>query len=112
TALSLVAGIVGTTVQARRADAQAAQAERRFQQVRKLANTFVFDFYDGLIGIPGTTKIRADVIATALEYLDSLARDAEGDNALQMELAAAYKRIGDVQGNPSISGLGHIDEAL
>jgi tetratricopeptide (TPR) repeat protein len=62
--------------------------------------------------IPGTAKIRANVIATALEYLDSLAREAEGESALQLELAAAYKRIGDVQGNPARSGLGQMQAAL
>jgi eukaryotic-like serine/threonine-protein kinase len=110
--ISLTAGIIGTTLQARRADAQAAQAERRFQQVRKLANTFVFDIYDGMANIPGTARLRASVITTALDYLDSLAREAEGDAALQTELAAAYKRIGDVQGNPALSGLGQMQAAL
>jgi eukaryotic-like serine/threonine-protein kinase len=110
--LSLTAGIVATILQARRADAQAARAERRFQQVRKLANTFVFDIYDGMANVPGTAKLRASVVATALEYLDSLASEAEGDTALQLELAAAYKRIADVQGNPSLSGLGQTEAAL
>ena len=110
--VSLAAAIVGTTVQARRADAQAARAERRFQEVRKLANTFVFDIYDGMTEIPGTAKVRARVVATALEYLDSLAREAEGDVALQAELAGAYKRIGDVQGNPSLSGFGEVEASL
>jgi eukaryotic-like serine/threonine-protein kinase len=109
---SLAAGIVGTISQARRADAQAARAERRFQEVRKLANTFVFDIYDGMTEIPGTAQVRGRVVATALEYLDSLAREAEGDEALQAELAGAYKRIGDVQGNPSLSGFGEIEASL
>jgi tetratricopeptide (TPR) repeat protein/predicted Ser/Thr protein kinase len=109
---SLLAGIIGTTIQARRADAQAEQAKRRFQQVRKLANTFVFDIYDGLDIIPGTAKLRANVVSTAMEYLDSLAKDAEGETALQLELAAAYKRIGDVQGNPSRSGFGQMGAAI
>jgi eukaryotic-like serine/threonine-protein kinase len=111
-AVSLAAGIVGTTVQARRADAQAARAERRFQEVRKLANTFVFEIYDGLTELPGTQKVRGRVVATALEYLDSLAGEAEGDVALQAELAGAYKRIGDVQGNPSLSGFGELEASL
>jgi tetratricopeptide (TPR) repeat protein len=110
--VSLAVGIVGTTIQARRADAQAARAERRFQEVRKLANTFVFDIYDGMIEIPGTAQVRGRVVATALEYLDSLASEAEGDVALQTELAGAYKRIGDVQGNPSLSGFGEVEASL
>ena len=110
--VSLAIGIVGTLVQARRADAQAARAERRFQEVRKLANTFVFDIYDGMTEIPGTANVRARVVATALEYLDSLAREADDDVALQAELAGAYKRIADVQGNPSLSGFGEVEASL
>ena len=110
--VSLAAGIVATTVQARRADAQAARAERRFQEVRKLANTFVFDIYDGMTEIPGTAQVRGRVVTTALEYLDSLAGEAEGDVGLQVELAGAYKRIGDVQGNPSLSGFGQVEASL
>lgn len=109
---SLSAGIIATTLQAHRADAQAARAERRFQQVRKLANTFVFDIYDGMVDIPGTAQLRARVVDNALEYLDSLAKEAEGDTALQLELAAAYRRIGDVRGNPARSGLGQTSHAL
>lgn len=109
---SLAAGIVATTLEARRADAQAARAERRFQQVRKLANTFVFDIYDGMENVPGTAQLRSQVVTTATEYLDSLAREAEGDTALQLELAAAYKRIADVQGNPARSGLGQTRAAI
>jgi len=103
--VTLSGGIVATTLQARR-------AERRFQQVRKLANTVVFEIYDGMANVPGTAQLRAGVVATALEYLDSLASEAEGEAALQTELAAAYKRIGDVQGNPSLSGLGQMPAAL
>lgn len=110
--ISLTAGIIGTTLQARRADLEAAQAKRRFEQVRKLANTFVFDIYDGMANLPGTAEIRVKVVSTALQYLDSLASEAEGDTALQMELAAAYRRIGDVQGNSAFSGLGRMPAAL
>jgi len=103
--LSLVAGIVGTLWQARR-------AERRFAQVRSLANTFLFRFHDEIRDLPGSTKARELVASTALEYLDSLARDADRDPALQFELGAAYEKVGDVLGNPGNSNLGRTEEAL
>jgi serine/threonine-protein kinase len=40
------------------------------------------------------------LVATALEYLDNLSRDAQSDPELQWELAQAYKKVGDVQGSP------------
>ncbi len=102
---SLIAGIAGTMWQARR-------AERRFQQVRSLANTFLFRFHDEIRDLPGATQARELVASTALQYLDNLSLDAENDQGLQMELGAAYEKVGDVLGNPWASNLGRTDEAL
>ncbi len=98
--------------QRRNAETQQERAERRFAQVRKLANTFLFDFHDKIAALPGSTEAREMVVKTALEYLDSLAKESEDDLALQNELAAAYMRIGDVQGYPRQANLGHMDAAL
>jgi serine/threonine protein kinase len=98
--LSLFGGLITTSWQARR-------AERRFAQVRKLANTFLFDFHDKIQNLPGSTEARELVVATALEYLDSLAQEAGNDPGLQLELAQAYLKVGDVQGYPLMPNLGH-----
>lgn len=103
--LSLVGGIVATSYQARR-------AERRFQQVRKLANTFLFEFHAKIKELPGSTEAREMVVKTALEYLDSLAQEAANDPALQMELAQAYVEVGDVQGDVRAASLGRTREAI
>jgi tetratricopeptide (TPR) repeat protein len=103
--LSLMAGIVGTVWQARR-------AERRFQQVRKLSNTFLFRFHDEIRDLPGATHAREVLVTTALEYLDNLAQDAGNDPQLQAELGAAYEKVGDVLGNPRNSNLGRTKDAL
>jgi tetratricopeptide (TPR) repeat protein len=103
--LSLVGGLIMSAYQTRR-------AERRFQQVRKLANTFLFDFHDKIQNLPGATEAREMVVKTALEYLNSLAQEATGDPALEWELAMAYQKVGDVQGDPWTPSLGHPDEAM
>ena len=46
------------------------------------------------------------LVSRALEYLDSLNQEAKGDESLQRELAAAYEKIGDVQGQPRQANLG------
>ncbi len=102
---SLVIGIAVASVQARR-------AERRFQQVRKLANTFLFSFHDQIQNLAGSTQAREFVVKTALEYLDSLAAEASGDVALQEELGNAYLRVARVQGDSRVANLGHIDASL
>ena len=102
---SIVAGIVSTVHQARR-------AERRFEQVRSLANAFIFDVHDQIQYLPGATEARRAIVGTALRYLENLRQEAGADAALRLEVAAAYERIGDVQGGPAQSNLGDSRGAL
>jgi eukaryotic-like serine/threonine-protein kinase len=102
---SLTAGGVSTIYQARR-------AERRFQQVRQLANAFVFDVHDRVANVPGTTEARRAIVQTALTYLENLRKEAGGDPGLLWELAGAYERVGDVQWRPIFSHLGDTQGAL
>jgi serine/threonine protein kinase/tetratricopeptide (TPR) repeat protein len=110
--LSVVVGIVTTITQARRAEAQRARAEKRFQDVRKLAHSFLFEISPAIEKIPGTTQARELVVKRALEYLDSLAQESSNDAALQKELADAYEKVGDVQGYPGRPNLGDVQGAV
>ena len=91
---------------------QARIAERRFQDVRKLAHTFVFELHDEVAKLDGSTKAREMMVETGLQYLDNLAGNAGGDLGLQREIAAAYMKIGDAQGYPTRPNLGRIADAL
>ena len=97
-ALSIGAGVA--TWQARR-------AERRFGQVRHLANVFLFDFEQSIHNVPGATQARQLLVKTALEYLESLSQDAGNDPALTRELAAAYEKVGSIQGGSNVGNVGH-----
>jgi non-specific serine/threonine protein kinase/serine/threonine-protein kinase len=110
--ISLVAGIVATAWQARVAGRERALAERRLADVRKLANSFLFEFHDAIENLPGSTPARALVVKRALEYLDALARESVGDQTLQSELATAYERVGNIQGNPYSANLGDAQGAI
>ncbi len=113
---AVAAAMVGATavsgVFAVRADAERAVAERRFADVRALANTFLFDVYSQADTLPGSLALRQNLVSTGLTYLDSLARDAGNNPELLSELAAAYFRIGDLQGNPRQSNLGEPVRAI
>ncbi|MDX1546237.1 MAG: protein kinase [Rhodothermales bacterium] len=87
------------------------RAEQRFDDVRHLANDLLFDFHDALVDLPGATPIREMMVARALAYLDTLAREAHDESALRLELAEAYRRIAEVQGNPANPNLGQTDRA-
>jgi non-specific serine/threonine protein kinase/serine/threonine-protein kinase len=105
-ALTLLGAIVATAWQAHIARQERARAERRFNDVRRLANSIIFDVHDAIQDLPGSTPARRVLVNNALHYLDSLAKEAKGDLSLQSEMAAAYQRLGDVQGNPYRGNLG------
>jgi eukaryotic-like serine/threonine-protein kinase len=111
-AASLLAGIFSTVRQRRVADQQRARAERRFADVRRLANSLLFDLEGAIRDLPGATPARQLVVRKALEYLDSLAEEAGGDAVLQAELATAYQKVGDVQGDPFGANLGDTAGAI
>src|SRR5205823_6332677 len=92
--------------EARIAEANRRRAEARFKDVRKLANSFLFEFDDAIRNLPGSTPARALVVKRALEYLDGLAEEARGDRSLQLEIAAAYQKVAEVQGDPLYPNLG------
>jgi serine/threonine protein kinase/tetratricopeptide (TPR) repeat protein len=104
-AASLVLGLAAALYQAR-------LARHRYRDVRQLTNRLLFDFDDSIKNLPGATQSRELVVQTGLMYLDRLYNDSTGDADLLAELAAAYSKIGDVQGNPSMPSLGRSEDAL
>jgi serine/threonine protein kinase len=89
-----------------RAEAAGARAERRFNQVRKLAHSVLFDYNEAIQDLPGSVPVRERLVKDALEYLDSLAGEANDDPSLQRELATAYEKVGDVQGKTLRANMG------
>ena len=110
--LTLLGGILTTLHQARIARAERAKAERRFNDVRHLANAMMFDVHDSIKDLPGATSARKLLVDRALEYLDSLSREVTDDPSLQRELATAYEKVGDVQGLAPFANLGDTAGAL
>ncbi len=110
--LALIAGILGTAYQARVARRERERAEKRFEQVRKLANSVVFKYHDAIASLPGATAAREMLVKDATEYLDILSRDAQDNPELARELALAYLKIGNVQGEAYQANVGDSGGAL
>lgn len=117
-AITLLGGIVATIRQARIARKQAdiasserARAEKRFSDVRELANSLIFEIHDSIQGLPGATPSRKLLLDRAVQYLDKLSSDSAGDVNLQRELAWAYQRLATVQGDTTQSNLGQVRAA-
>jgi non-specific serine/threonine protein kinase/serine/threonine-protein kinase len=110
--LTLVGGIIATAWEARVARAERAQAEQRFNDVRQLAHSVLFDYHDAIANLPGSTPVRERLVRDAIEYLNRLSQQAGKDAALRRELARAYLKVGDVLGRPYRPNLGHTDAAM
>jgi non-specific serine/threonine protein kinase/serine/threonine-protein kinase len=109
--LTLAGGVVSTTAQARRAEAQRAIAEQRFRDMRSLAGALVTDVHDVIVDLPGALPARATLVTRALEHLRRLEGQADDDPVLQREIASAYVKLGLVQGNPTGANLGDLAAA-
>ncbi len=88
--VALVGGAVATRIQQQK-------AERRFEDVRVLANSFLFDFHDSIVGLQGSMKARQMVVKRAVEYLDKLAAESGSDARLLKDLAEGYDRVRQIQ---------------
>jgi serine/threonine protein kinase/tetratricopeptide (TPR) repeat protein len=114
-ALVAVALLFATGVtlrQARIARIERARAERRFNDVRKLANSLIFEVHDSISELPGATATRKLILERAQEYLDDLAKESGNDPALLSELATAYGRLASVLGNVRDANLGETTKAI
>jgi serine/threonine protein kinase/tetratricopeptide (TPR) repeat protein len=101
-----------TAWQARQAAVARTAAQERFGQVRRLANLVIFDYHDAISKLSGSTAVRAKMLSDALVYLDGLSAERSGDSDLMREVAAAYEKIGGVQGgDESLGILGRTDAA-
>jgi tRNA A-37 threonylcarbamoyl transferase component Bud32/tetratricopeptide (TPR) repeat protein len=90
---------------------QGRRAQRRFDDLRQLAGTFLFEFHDAIANLPGATPARELVTRRAVQYLDSLAKEASGDIDLKREVAEGYLRVASAQGLTFESNLGKTADA-
>jgi len=104
-AFTLIAALLITLGEAR-------IAQGRFNDVRSLANSLIFDVHDSIKDLPGSTPARKLIVDRALQYLNALAQESGNDLALQRELATAYERVGLVQGHYLQNSLGDTQGSL
>jgi tetratricopeptide (TPR) repeat protein len=89
---------------------QRAIAERRFMQVRQLANR-VLALDSEIRQLPGATKARHEIVAMAKDYLQALRPDAQANPDLALEIGVAYSQLAQAQGVPTSPNLGQYAQA-
>ena len=103
-ALTLLGGVFATALQSR-------ITQRRSEQIRLLSATLLSEIDLAIRDLPGATKARERLVATAVQFLDSLYQDAPQNQTLQLEMAGAYDKLARLQGDPHYSNLGWLSEA-
>ena len=110
--VSILAGMCGVIWQARIADSERRRAEARAEDLRKLSGLLLSDIDEAIQKLPGSTPAQKLLVSTVLEHLNRAAKDASGDPQMELDLANAYTRLGNVQGNPYDQNIGDTQGAL
>jgi len=84
----------------------AIERQRRYVQVRDVARTMIVDMQARIKDLPGTLESRKNLLAQALGYLESLRKEAAGDEEFELELGSAYLQMSTLQGDNHFSNLG------
>ncbi|HEY5755408.1 MAG TPA: serine/threonine-protein kinase [Steroidobacter sp.] len=111
-AVAIVTGVVTTAWQAHVARTERTRAERHLAEIRKLTNTYLRDVYDAAVNLPGATEVRKLLVENSLKHIAALESESQDSLDFKRELAQAYLRFGDVQGDYLGANLGDTEGAV
>ncbi len=92
--LLLIGGIFAIWRQAQIAEREREKAERRAENLRKLSSSFAVELHAAILNLPGSLPARQLLLTRAVEQLDALAAESDGNPQLQDELAQGYYNLG------------------
>lgn len=110
--LVLIAGIVATTIGFQRARIAQSEAEARLADTRDIANLMMFDVFDEVSRVPGTTGARLLIARNAQRYLDQLASDPRASVEERFAAGRGYYRLAMVTGAMDASNTGDLLEGI
>jgi hypothetical protein len=111
-AASLAAGVIGVAWQANVANEERRKAEASAADLRQLSNSLLSELDEAIQQLPGSTGVQKLLITRVLEHLDRTAKDSRGNRQMQLDLADAYAKLGNIQGNTYSQNLGDFNGAL
>lgn len=83
------------------AEAERLKEQERTREVQALAASLLFDLYDGVRDLAGSSTARRLIVTKAQRQLEILSASSEKDPELQRDLAAAYERMGELRVDPA-----------
>jgi hypothetical protein len=111
-AVSLIGGVIGTTWQAHVANQERREAAANATDLRELSNSLLTELDEAIQQLPGSTGAQKLLVTRVLEHLDHAAKDTRGNRQTRLDLADAYTRLGNIQGNTYFQNLGDFNGAL
>lgn len=112
TAFSLVIALVISLTQFYRAEHNLVQAQVRFNELRELTSYQIFDLFDQLSRVAGTTSARADLAENAQSYLLILSTQPQATFEVKLEAIQGYIRLAYIYGVPAQPNLGSPETAI
>ena len=109
---SLTAGVAGVVWQAKVAYAERRRAVDTSAEMRQLSNSLLYELDEAIKELPGSSGVQKLLVTRVLDHLDRTSKSAAGDRLVQLDLANAYTRLGNIQGNPYDQNLGDTAGAL
>jgi len=109
---ALVAGGMGVSWQAVRAERSRALAATRFEDARRLTNVLLFDFYQSVQKLDGSERARQSLVQWSRETLENLARQSGTNTAVKLDLANTYLQLGKLQASSGSAGPPEWTESL
>ncbi len=90
---------------------QRIEGAQRLEEARGMAKYLLFDLYDRINELPGSTAVRAHMAGQAQLQLDKLSRLAGAGVEIRLEAAAGYDRLAEIQAVSGTSSLGNAQAA-
>ncbi len=101
----LIAALVQALVANSRAQAARAEAEARFEETRGIAKALLFDVFDTVSRVPGSTQARHQLAERGVVYLDALSALADAPRDVRLEAGQGYLRLAEVVGGGQAGSL-------
>jgi serine/threonine protein kinase/Flp pilus assembly protein TadD len=116
-AFAVLTMLAGSAWYNARLRAELERSERLFGEGHSLARWLLSDHTSAVARLRGGTPAQAALVRQVLGYLDELSRNVRPDRTViagvtASDIATAYERVAEVQGDPNHLNLGRTEEAL
>jgi serine/threonine protein kinase len=91
---------------------QASIARSRYVDLRSLTTMLLFDLRNAITDLPGSVEAQRILVTRLVKSLDQMVGQSGEDSKLRLDLAEAYRQLGELQGDPYGQNLGDSTGAL